>query len=129
SSLLTTPADYGAFLVAILNTRTSRLPLQQATRDAMLISQTPINSALSWGLGWGLERRSLTTIGPHPQTPTATSFIWHWGDDGSWKNFVLAHPTSRSAIVIFTNGARGLNLAQRITTAATGIDHAAFWGL
>jgi CubicO group peptidase (beta-lactamase class C family) len=129
SSLVTTPADYGAFLVAILDPHGSKLPLQKSTRDAMLTSQTPIDSALSWGLGWGLERRSLTTIGPHALTPVGTDFIWHWGDNGAWKNFVLAHPTSRSAIVIFTNGARGLNVAQRITTAATGIDHAAFWGL
>ena len=129
SSLVTTPADYGAFLIAILNARNSTLPLQQATREAMLKTQSPINSAISWGLGWGLERQSLTNMGSHPQTPTATSFIWHWGDNGSWKNFVLAHPATRSAIVIFTNGARGLNVAQRITTAATGIDHAAFWGL
>jgi hypothetical protein len=47
----------------------------------------------------------------------------------SVKNFVLAHPASRSAIVAFTNGSRGLNVAQRIATAATGLDHAAFWWL
>jgi hypothetical protein len=39
------------------------------------------------------------------------------------------HPASRSAIVAFTNGSGGLNVAQRIATAATGLDHAAFWWL
>ncbi|HKN66736.1 MAG TPA: hypothetical protein VJW73_10685, partial [Gemmatimonadaceae bacterium] len=58
-----------------------------------------------------------------------TNYIWQWGDNGSWKNFVLAHPATRSGIVIFTNGSRGLNVAQRVVTAATGSDHEAFWWL
>jgi hypothetical protein len=53
-------------------------------------------------------------------------YAWHWGDNGPWKNFVLAHPGSRSALAIFTNGNRGLNVAQRLVVAATGEDHPAF---
>lgn len=128
SSLITTPEDYSKFLIALLGARhSSNVGLQRATYDAMLTPQSRINSALDWGLGWGLERVSLTAGGSHPQTATPTSYIWQWGDNGSWKNFVLSHPATESAIVIFTNGSRGLHLAQRIVTAATGLDHAAFW--
>jgi CubicO group peptidase (beta-lactamase class C family) len=127
SSLVTTLQDYSNFLVALLEDRQrNALALQRGTHDAMLTPQSRINSALSWGLGWGLEHRCLTA-GSRAPTASATSYIWHWGDNGSWKNFVLAHPGTRSAIVIFTNGSRGLHVAQRIVTASTGLDHAAFW--
>ncbi|HEY2852980.1 MAG TPA: serine hydrolase domain-containing protein [Gemmatimonadaceae bacterium] len=101
----------------------------QLLDDAMLSPQIRIDDALAWGLGWGLERRSLTMAGARSQSATNANFIWHWGDNGSWKNFVLAHPATRSAIVIFTNGSRGLHVAQRIVSASTGLDHAAFWWL
>lgn len=128
SSLITTLADYSNFLIALLGApETNKVGLQRATYDDMLTPQSRINAALAWGLGCGLERRSLTAAGSHPQTVTDTSYIWQWGDNGSWKNFVLAHPATRSAIVIFTNGSRGLHVAQRIVTASTGLDHAAFW--
>jgi CubicO group peptidase (beta-lactamase class C family) len=114
ASLLTTPADYGAFLVEVLGGGTAAVDLKPATRAAMLASQMRINSALAWGLGWGLERQG------------GEDYAWHWGDNGSWKNFVLVHPASRSAIVMFTNGSRGLNVARGVMRAATGEDHAAF---
>jgi CubicO group peptidase (beta-lactamase class C family) len=128
SSLITTPADYSNFLIALLGGRESKVGLR-ATYDAMLSPQIRIDDALAWGLGWGLERRSLTMAGARSPSATNANFIWHWGDNGSWKNFVLAHPATRSAIVIFTNGSRGLHVAQRIVSASTGLDHAAFWWL
>jgi CubicO group peptidase (beta-lactamase class C family) len=112
--LLTTPADYAAFLVEVLGNGTPAVDLKPATRAAMLAPQVRINSALAWGLGWGLERQR------------GEDYAWHWGDNGSWKNFVLAHPASRSAIVLFTNGSRGLNVARSVIQAATGEDQAAF---
>lgn len=127
SSLITAPADYANYLIALLAGGGSKLGLQPATLDAMLVPQVRINDALSWGLGVGLEGKSLTT-GARTEAET-TRYIWHWGDNGLWKNFVLAHPATRSAIVIFTNGSRGLQVAQRVITASTGLDHAAFWWL
>jgi CubicO group peptidase (beta-lactamase class C family) len=113
-SLLTTVGDYAAFLVEVLNGGNAAVDLAAPTRDRMLAPHTRINSALSWGLGWGLE-----------QSPKGT-FIWHWGDNGAWKNFVMAHPETRSAIVVLTNGSRGLNIARRLLTAATGEERSAF---
>lgn len=128
SSLITTAAEYSKFLIALLGSPVSKVGIQRGTYEAMLTSQVRLNRALSWGLGWGLERKSLTTGTAHPAL-ASTNYIWQWGNNGSWKNFVLAHPASRSAIVIFTNGAGGLQVAQRVVAAATGLEHAAFWML
>jgi CubicO group peptidase (beta-lactamase class C family) len=83
----------------------------------MMKPHTTINSALSWGLGWGIEQ---------PASGGGGKYLWHWGDNGAWKNFVLVHPESRSGIVLFTNGARGLNIARRVMTEASGEERAAF---
>jgi hypothetical protein len=80
----------------------------------MWSTQTRINSALSWGLGWGLESSG------------GRDYIWHWGDNGNWKNFVLAHPASRSGIVVFTNGSNGMRVCERVVSAAAGVDPLAF---
>jgi CubicO group peptidase (beta-lactamase class C family) len=114
-SLLTTVGDYSAFLIEVLNAGNAAVDLKPATRDDMMTSHTRINSALSWGLGWGVE-----------QPASGGRYLWHWGDNGAWKNFVLIHPESRSGIVIFTNGARGLNVARHVMTEASGEERAAF---
>jgi hypothetical protein len=80
----------------------------------MLRPQTRVNSVISWGLGWGLE------------SDGGREYLWHWGDNGNFKNFVLAHLPSRSAVVVFTNGNNGLRVAEAIVAAASGHEHAAF---
>jgi CubicO group peptidase (beta-lactamase class C family) len=118
ATLLTTPTDYGTFLTELLENHNAAVDLKPETRKLMTTQQSRINSALAWGLGIGLERQADAAGDPN--------FLWHWGDNGAWKNFVLAHAGTKSAIVVFTNGSRGLNVAQRIITAATGQAHAAF---
>jgi CubicO group peptidase (beta-lactamase class C family) len=113
ASLLTTVGDYTKFLTAFLDAQ-SKIALAPATREAMLTPVTRINSALSWGLGIGTEE-----VG-------GRSFLWQWGDNGGWKNFVLVHPATRTGIVVFTNGSKGEHVYQRIIGAASGIDHPAF---
>ena len=125
SSLLTTPAEYGAFLTAVLGGGPARVSLKPATRKAMLAPRIQINGALGWGLGWGIEEKP-NLIGRAGGVSPASDYLWQWGDNGSWKNFALAHPASGSAIVVFTNGSHGLNLARCIVSAATGFDHSAF---
>ena len=118
ASLLTTPIDYSRFLIELLEKHNEVVDLAPATRKSMVTPQSRINRALQWGLGIGLEQQ--------PGAVGDPNFLWHWGDNGSWKNFVLAHPATRSAIVVFTNGSRGINVANRVITAATGQSHAAF---
>ncbi len=114
ASLLTTVTDYAAFLNAVLDPANAVMRLKPETRRQMWSTQTRINSALSWGLGWGLE------------SSRGGEYIWHWGDNGNWKNFVLAHPATRSAFVVFSNGNGGMRVCERLVTAAAGFDPAAF---
>ena len=113
-SLLTTVSDYAAFLNALLAPSNVPVTLKPETRRQMWSTQTRINSALAWGLGWGLE------------TNSGRDYVWHWGDNGNWKNFVFAHPASRSAIVVFTNGNNGMRVCERLVSAAAGFDPLAF---
>lgn len=114
-SLLTTPRDYAAFLSAIMAPSAAPSILSRAQLSEMTRPQVALNSAMAWGLGWGLETRA----GAGPT-------LWHWGDNGNWKNFVLVDPEEQSAVVVFTNSAQGMNVAERFVTACTGVDHAAF---
>jgi CubicO group peptidase (beta-lactamase class C family) len=113
-SLLTTVADYAAFLNRVLNPGGRAGELSAAALQQMLRPQTRVNSVISWGLGWGLE------------SDGGREYLWHWGDNGNFKNFVLAHLPSRSAVVVFTNGNNGLRVAEAIVAAASGHEHAAF---
>jgi CubicO group peptidase (beta-lactamase class C family) len=113
-SLLTTPLDYARFLTAMLDNGGAGLRLLRQVRDAMAVPQVMLNNALGWGLGWGLE------------TGGDTPVLWHWGDNGNWKNFLLADPRTRGAVIVFTNSTHGMNVAERLVAAATGQDHVSF---
>jgi CubicO group peptidase (beta-lactamase class C family) len=92
-SLYTTAADYGKFLVAVLNDAPAlkRLTTAPVTVDADL--------GLSWGLGWGMERHR------------DDAFIWHWGNNTGYRAFVLASVRSGEGFVMLTNSENGLALA------------------
>jgi len=113
-SLLTTPSDYARFLSALVSTTETSLGLSPAMRAAMQTPVSRINSALSWGLGIAVEKTE------------TSSYLWQWGDNGGWKNFILAHPPTKTAIAVFTNGSNGQHVNERILRAATGVDHPAF---
>ncbi|HUE87264.1 MAG TPA: serine hydrolase domain-containing protein [Vicinamibacterales bacterium] len=113
-SLMTTVGDYGRFLARLLSPRGAAHEVTLKMRAQMLAPRVRLNRALAWGLGWGLE------------TAGGRDYIWHWGDNGTIKNFVLAHVPSHSAVVVFTNDARGMRIAEAIVKAASGHDHVAF---
>ena len=113
-SLLTTMADYCTFVGLVMKSDGGAVPLPPAARRQMFSPQTKINSVLGWGLGWGLEQAA------------GRDYAWHWGDNGNYKNFVLMHLPSRSAIVVFTNGNNGMRLCEAAVTAGSGHDHPAF---
>jgi hypothetical protein len=48
------------------------------------------------------------------------------GDNGGWKDFLLAEPSNQSALIVFTNGSNGMHVNERIALATTGVDHPAF---
>ncbi|MGZ8391711.1 MAG: serine hydrolase domain-containing protein [Gemmatimonadales bacterium] len=115
ASLLTTASDYAKFLTRLVaQTPAPGLSLTAATRTAMVTPQVRLNSALSWGLGWGIQRDEHGEV------------LWHWGANNSFRNFVIADPRNGRAIVVFTNSENGPRIYERVIVAITGHDHPAF---
>jgi CubicO group peptidase (beta-lactamase class C family) len=125
STLNTTAHDYALFVAAILN----GVGLKPATFHEMETPQiavdpdctnctdrTPkqLSKNIFWGLGWGIERNG------------TSESLWHWGDNGAFKCFVVANPAQKSAMVMFTNSENGLSIAPAIVRDATGSELLAF---
>ena len=92
-SLQTTAVDYGTFLVAMLQDKKFMTALQADT--GMMVAQR-----LSWKAGLGYEQ---TNHGPA---------IWQWGDNDTFKAFVVAYPGKKEGLVYFTNSFNGLKIAK-----------------
>jgi CubicO group peptidase (beta-lactamase class C family) len=124
-SLRTTARDYALFVDTVLN----GVGLKPATLKEMETPQVAVDptclldcfdgapkelsKSIYWGLGWGIE-----------QTDQGKS-IWHWGDSGGWRCYVTAVPQRKVGIVIFTNSANGLSIANEIVKRAIGADQPA----
>ena len=114
ASLLTTVSDYTRFLTHVLTPSESGIALSPAMRKQMLRPQIRLNSALQWGLGWGIQRDEYGEV------------LWHWGANNSFRNFVIADAVNGRAIVVFTNSENGPRIYERVIVAVTGHDHPAF---
>ncbi len=125
STLLTTARDYAKFVIAVIE----GTGLKAETAERMLAAQSEVDAgcsncvgkpvtrtsnAISWGLGWGLERMA---HGPS---------FWHWGDNGDFKAFVAGAPHARRGVVIFTNSANGMMMIPDVAAAAMGESQPAF---
>ena len=64
--------------------------------------------------GWGIERKD------------GSDALWHWGDNGAFKAFVMAKPRSKSGVVMFANSVNGLELAKPLVNEAMGEELIAF---
>jgi CubicO group peptidase (beta-lactamase class C family)/N-acetylglutamate synthase-like GNAT family acetyltransferase len=89
--LYTTGPDYLRFLVHSL-----------AHGHRMFTLQARIDDELAWGLGWGIEESD------------GTRFVWQWGNDPGYKNFVIGRPDEGDGVVVFTNGDRGAAVYREI---------------
>ncbi|RDC65610.1 serine hydrolase [Adhaeribacter pallidiroseus] len=114
ASLHTTAPDYTAFITAVLN----GTGLKKQTLAAMLTPQIQVpeertNAAaalskkVAWGLGIGLQEVS------------GDKAFWHWGDNYSFRCYVLAYPKEKMGVVYFTNSNNGLSVANRIVHLVT----------
>ncbi|WP_170172753.1 serine hydrolase [Hymenobacter rigui] len=113
-SLQTTAADYGRFLVALLNGQ----GLQPATAQALFTPQvatgrtlhdtTQASTVIGWGLGVGLAQK------PHAQA------FWHWGDNGDFRCFAYVSRTRGQGMVYFTNSRAGLSLLAALPARVLG---------
>lgn len=125
STLNTTAKDYALFVDAILNGKglkpstlhemeTPQVALDPECRICIKQKPEKLSKNLFWGLGWGIQQKD------------GSSALWHWGDNGVFKAFVMAEPQSKSGVVMFTNSENGLDIAKPIIDEAMGIDFLAF---
>ncbi|MEP7365655.1 MAG: serine hydrolase domain-containing protein [Acidobacteriota bacterium] len=101
ASMVTSAEDYARFVGAAMKTPGLEKP------------EVKMNEWLGWGLGWGIEQYAEHT------------YLWQWGDNPGFKNFVMAEPMTGDAIFVFTNADSGAKVYDRVVTHATGHDHPA----
>jgi CubicO group peptidase (beta-lactamase class C family) len=119
ASLHTTTKDYALFLEAVMQGE----GLKKATLSEMERPQTAVDpectncterapkelsKSIFWGLGVGIQ-----------ETKEGES-LWHWGDNGSFRCFMLAYPKQKTGMVMFTNSENGLSLAPDVLKVALG---------
>ena len=125
STLNTTAKDYALFLEAVLNGKGLRpetlremespqIALDPECRICIKHEPKQLSKNLFWGLGWGIQRND------------GSDALWHWGDNGAFKAFVMADPKSKSGVVMFANSAKGLELAKPLVNEAMGEESPAF---
>jgi CubicO group peptidase (beta-lactamase class C family) len=125
STLNTTATDYARFLEAVLNgkglqratLREMETPVIALDPECRICLQHPpkqLSTNLFWGLGWGLQRED------------GRNLLWHWGDNGAFKAFVMADPKSKAGVVMFANSENGLEIAQPLIDEAMGEKSLAF---
>ena len=125
STLNTTAKDYALFVAAVLNgvglkaamlreMETPQVALDPECRICVKKEPKELSKNLFWGLGWGIQRVDGREV------------LWHWGDNGAFKAFVMADPKAKSGVVMFANSAKGLEVAKPVIDEAMGEESLAF---
>ena len=120
ASLHTTAPDYATFVAAVLNgtglkkqTVTAMFTPQIQVPEKRTDAAAALSTSVAWGLGIGLQ-----------EAPTGKAF-WHWGDNYSFRCYVLAYPKEKMGVVYFTNSNNGLSVANRVLHLVTKQDQPA----
>jgi CubicO group peptidase (beta-lactamase class C family) len=125
STLNTTAKDYALFVDAVLNGKglkpatlremeTPQIALNPDCRNCTRREPAQLSKSLFWGLGWGIQRT------------VRSDALWHWGDNGAFRCFVMAEPKSKSGVVMFANSENGLAIAKPVIDEAMGTEALAF---
>ncbi len=125
ASLHTTAGDYALFVEALLNgTGLKEKTLREMERPQIAVDAACTNcterapkelsKSVFWGLGIGIQ-----------ETMPGES-LWHWGDNGSFKCYVVAFPKQKIGVAMFMNGANGLSIASEVVSIAIGGEQPAF---
>jgi len=125
SSLHTTAGDYARFVEAVMNgTGLKRTTLREMERPQVAVdpectncterAPKELSKSVFWGLGVGIQ-----------ETREGES-LWHWGDNGSFKCYVVAYPKQRIGMVMFANAENGLAIAPEVVREAIGGGQPAF---
>jgi CubicO group peptidase (beta-lactamase class C family) len=125
SSLQTTAGDYALFVEALMNGAGLKPEtLREMERPQIAVDPTCTNyterepkelsKSVFWGLGIGIQ-----------ETKQGES-LWHWGDNGSFKCYLVAFPKQKIGVAMFMNGANGLSIASEVVRIALGGEQPAF---
>ncbi len=106
ATLYTTAEEYAKFVCAVLNGQ----GLRQETVKEMLTPQIDMNKemGLGWSLGFGTQ-----------QDANGTAF-WQWGDYGIFRNYIIAYPREKAAVVYLANSIYGLSICPEIVASSVG---------
>jgi CubicO group peptidase (beta-lactamase class C family) len=119
SSLNTTAGDYALFVEALLNgTGLKPGTLREMEKPQIAVDPECTNctervpqefsKSVFWGLGIGIQ-----------QTAEGES-LWHWGDNGRFKAYVVAYPKQKIGVVLFMDGFSGLSIVRDLLRTAVG---------
>jgi CubicO group peptidase (beta-lactamase class C family) len=125
STLNTTAKDYTLFVEAVLNSKglkpatlhemeRPQIALDPECRICIKRQPKQLSKNLFWGLGWGIQRTDRGEA------------LWHWGDNGAFKCFVMAEPRTKSGAVMFANSPNGLQIAEPLIDEAMDMESPAF---
>jgi CubicO group peptidase (beta-lactamase class C family) len=109
ATLHTTANDFGRFLMAAMN----GTGLSDSMAAAMLTPQIDVDTAVTWGLGIGL------------QDDEYGRGFWHWGDNTGFKAYTLTYPERNIGLVWFTNSENGQSILEAMLAETVGGDHPA----
>jgi CubicO group peptidase (beta-lactamase class C family) len=123
ATLHTTAGDYARFMAEMLEptlvapeTVAAMLTPQIDARKKQATEDEPERVGhIAWGLGWGLE-----------VVDGRVTTFWHWGDNETFRCFVMASPESGDGFVVFTSSFRGLSLGEPLTEEVLPGPHPAF---
>jgi CubicO group peptidase (beta-lactamase class C family) len=107
-SLHTTAADYGKFLVNVLN---DEALIRQITSAPAAADR---DAGIGWGLGWGIEQ------------DRDDRYLWQWGNNPGYRAFAIASVRTGDGFVMLTNSENGLALAEPMTRTILGGEHKLF---
>lgn len=115
-SLQTNAVDYARFLIGLMKAssksltemETAQTPVPKDCTVQCFDRPRAVAPGLAWGLGVGLE-----------DTPEGKA-LWHWGDNGAFKAYMVVYPETRSGLVMFANSENGLDIVDEIAKTALG---------
>jgi len=120
NALHTTASDYAKFLIAALKgeglkkkTYKEMIRPQVQTDSTCVICLSPskathLSMRLAWGLGWGIEKEK------------GNNWLWHWGDNVTYKGYAMGNLKSKDAIVYFANNTNGLSITEELIKMTLG---------
>jgi CubicO group peptidase (beta-lactamase class C family) len=106
ASLYTTAGEYARFVCAVMNGE----GLKSETWKEMLTSFIDMkeDKSLGWSLGFGLQNDS-----------NGKAF-WQWGDYGIFRDYIIAYPEQKTAVVYLTNSFNGLSICSDLVGRSIG---------